>query len=58
VSDLELLNSARLMHNDYKILKMIGKGGQGEVFEVMSKIDGKTYAAKRLKYRIDSKYND
>ena len=42
------------MHNDYKILKMIGKGGQGEVFEVMSKIDGKTYAAKRLKYRIDS----
>ena len=34
--------------------KIIGKGGQGEVFEVKSKIDGKTYAAKRLKYAIGS----
>ena len=53
------------MSNDYEILeiigkggkvesKIIGKGGQGEVFEVKSKIDGKTYAAKRLKYTIGS----
>ena len=65
VTDLELLNSARDMLNDYEILKIvgeggqlenkiIGKGGQGEVFEVKSKIDGKTYAAKRLKYPIGS----
>ena len=53
------------MFSDYEILKIVGKegklenkilgkGGQGEVFEVKSKIDGKTYAAKKLQYPIGS----
>ena len=57
------------MLSDYEILKIVGeggklknkilgKGGQGEVFEVKSKIDGKTYAAKRLQYRIGSQNFD
>jgi fused len=69
ITDLELLNSARLMSDDYETIKVIGEGaeeeekiigegGQGKVFEVKSKIDGKTYAAKRLQYRIGSKNND
>ena len=50
------MNSARLGTSDYdfdsvKIIK------EGVVFEITSKIDGKTYAAKRLEYRIGSKNN-
>ena len=53
-SDLELINSARLGTSDYDFdsIKIIKEGGQAAVFEVKSKIDGKTYAAKRLQYRI------
>jgi predicted Ser/Thr protein kinase len=49
-SDIEILNSARLGTDDYDFesVKIINKGGQGVVFEVKSKIDGKIYAAKRL----------
>jgi hypothetical protein len=53
-SDLELINSARLGTSDYDFdsVKIIKVGGQSTVFEIKSKIDGKTYAAKRLQYRI------
>ena len=59
-TDLELLNSARLGTQDYDFdsVKIIKEGGQSIVFEIKSKIDGKTYAAKRLLYRIGSKYNE
>jgi hypothetical protein len=42
------LNSARLGTDDYEFIKVINKGGQAVIYEVKSKIDGKTYAAKRL----------
>ena len=60
LSDLELLNSARLgtTDYDYESIKIIKEGGQAVVFEIKSKTDGKTYAAKRLPYRIGSKNND
>ena len=47
-SDLELLNSARLGTKDYEFPKLINQGGEADVFEVKSKIDGKIYAVKRL----------
>ena len=52
ISDLELLNSARLATDDYdyESFKVIKEGGQALVMEVKSKIDGKTYAAKRLEF--------
>ncbi len=37
---------------------MIKEGGQALVFEVKSRIDGKTYAAKRLKYQIGNNLNE
>ena len=43
---------------DYDPDKIIKKGGQATVLDVTSKIDGKTYAAKRLQYRIGSKFPD
>jgi serine/threonine protein kinase len=54
-SDIEVLNSARLgtIDYDYDSVKIIKEGGQAIVFEVKSKVDGKTYAAKRLQYQID-----
>ena len=53
-NDLELINSARLGTSDYDFdsIKIIKEGGQATVFEVKSKIDGKTYAAKKFQYRI------
>ena len=53
------MNSARLgtSHYDYDSVKTIKEGGQAVVLEITSKIDGKTYAAKRLEYRIGSKNN-
>ena len=54
------MNSARLgtFDYDYDSVKIIKEGGQAVVFEITSKIDGKTYAAKRLQYRIGSKFPD
>ena len=59
-SEIEILNSLRLgtKDYDYETLKLIGKGGNGFVFEIKSKIDGKTYAGKRLQFQIGSKFND
>ncbi len=59
-TDLELLNSARVGTKDYDFdsVKIIKEGGQSIVFEIKCKINGKTYAAKRLHYRIGSKYNE
>jgi hypothetical protein len=37
---------------------MIKEGSQALVFEVKSRIDGKTYAAKRLKYQIGNNLNE
>ena len=49
-----MIDSARLGTSDYDFdsVKIIKEGEQAVVFEVKSKIDGKTYAAKRLQYRI------
>jgi serine/threonine protein kinase len=52
LSDYEIL---RIVGKEGKLKKKIlGKGGQGKVFEVKSKIDGKSYAAKKLEYAICS----
>ena len=47
-TDIEILNSARIGTEDYDYdsIKMIKEGGQAVVFEVKSKIDGKTYVGK------------
>ena len=57
-TDIEILNSARLLTDDYDFdsVKIIKEGGQAIVFEIKSKIDGKIYAAKRLPYQIGSKF--
>ena len=54
------MDSARLgiTDYDYDSVKIIKEGGQAVVFEITSKIDGKAYAAKRLQYRIGSKFPD
>jgi NIMA (never in mitosis gene a)-related kinase len=55
-----LLNSARLGTQDYDFgsIKIIKEGGQAIVFEIKSKIDGRTYVAKRLQYRIGAYINE
>ncbi len=49
-SEIEILNSLRPGKDDYDFdtIKLIKRGGQGAVFEIKSKIDGKIYAGKRL----------
>jgi hypothetical protein len=37
---------------DFENAKIIKEGGQALVIELISKIDGKIYAAKKLKYQI------
>ncbi len=37
---------------DFDNAKIIKEGGQAIVIEIKSKVDGKTYAAKKLKYQI------
>ena len=51
------MDSARLGTHDYDFEseKLIKEGGQASVYELKSKIDGKTYAAKCLQYQIDYK---
>ena len=59
-SEIEILTSLRVGTEDYDLEnpKIIKEGGQALVFEVKSKIDGKTYAAKRLKYQIGYNLNE
>ena len=47
-TDIEIINSARQATEeyDYDSIKMIKEGGQAVIFEVKSKIDGKTYVGK------------
>ncbi len=49
---IDIINSARLGTNnyDFESQKLIKEGGQGHICSIKSKIDGKTYALKRLKY--------
>jgi hypothetical protein len=49
-TEIEILESLRLGTTDYdfKSVKIIKTGGQGVVFEIMSKVNGKIYAGKRL----------
>jgi len=58
-SDVEVLNSARsgTIDYEYNSVKIIKEGGQSIVFEIKSKLDGKIYAAKRLQYQIEGKFN-
>lgn len=52
-SALEILNSARVGTLEYNFddIKVMKIGGQGTVFEVKSKINGKIYAGKELEYK-------
>jgi hypothetical protein len=58
-TDIEIINSARLATEDYDYdsIKKIKDGGQAVIFEVRSKIDGKTYIGKRIQYQIGSDLN-
>ncbi len=58
-TEIEILNSVRLGTDDYDIetAEIIKEGGEAIVFEIKSRIDGKTYAAKRLQYTIGSEFN-
>jgi hypothetical protein len=58
-SDIDFLDNARLGIDDYDFesAKLILEGGQAAVFELKSKIDGRTYAAKRLEYQIGNNFN-
>jgi hypothetical protein len=58
-TDIEIINSARMATDeyDYSSIKKIKDGGQAVIFEVKSKIDGKTYIGKRLQYQIGSELN-
>jgi hypothetical protein len=49
-TEIEILQSLRVGTKDYdfETVKVINKGGQGIIFEINSKVDGKTYAGKRL----------
>ncbi len=51
---MEILESLRdgTEEYDFENAKVIKEGGQAIVIELKSKIDGKTYAAKKLKYQI------
>ena len=57
ITDLEILNSARLGTEDYEFdpNKVIKEGEKPILFEVKSKVDNKFYTAKRLQYQIGSK---
>jgi hypothetical protein len=55
-TEIEILESVRLGTEDYDF-KNAKKVGAGDIFEIKSKIDGKTYAAKRLQFQIGSKFN-
>jgi hypothetical protein len=53
-SEIEILKSLRdgTEEYDFENANVIKEGGQAIVIEIKSKIDGKTYAAKKLKYQI------
>ena len=55
-SEIEILNSIRLGTTDYDFLnaKMINEGGFGLILEIKSKVDGKTYVAKKLNFQVGS----
>jgi hypothetical protein len=54
MSALDILKSLRdgTEEYDFENATTIKEGGQAIVIEIKSKIDGKTYAAKKLKYQI------
>lgn len=58
-TDFEILNSIRLGTDDYDFdnALVIKRGGQDEIFEIKSKIEGKVYTAKKLAYQIGSQLN-
>ncbi len=45
-------------HKKYRIVKSLGKGNFGEVLKVMSKQDGKVYAAKKFFHKIQDPHNE
>ena len=57
--EIDIIKSARLGSDDYdfKTVKFMKEGGQSIVFSIKSKVDGKVYAAKKLKYQIGSDLN-
>jgi hypothetical protein len=51
-SEIDIISSLRDGSEDYDFqnIENIKQGGQGLVFGIKCKIDGKTYAVKRLNY--------
>jgi hypothetical protein len=39
---------------DFDAIKGLKKYGQGFIFDIKSKVDGKTYVGKRLQYKVGS----
>ena len=58
-TDIEIINSARFATDDYDYgsIERFFQGGQAVIFQIKSKIDGKTYIGKRFNYQIGSKLN-
>ena len=54
------MNSLRVGTDDYDFdaIQNIKKFGQGYIFEIKSKIDGKTYIGKRLEFQIRNEFID
>jgi hypothetical protein len=55
-SDIELLDSPRLGTDEYDFesAKFIKEGELSSLYEIKSKIDGKTYTAKIIHYKFGS----
>ena len=55
-SDIELLDSPRLGTDDYDFESaiLIKEGELGSLYDIKSKIDGKTYTAKIIHYKFGS----
>jgi serine/threonine protein kinase len=56
-SHIEIIDSARLGTGDYDFYSIELIKEEATVFEIKSKIDGKTYEAKRLQYQIGNQLN-
>ncbi|CAH6779628.1 Eif2ak2 [Phodopus roborovskii] len=46
-----------VFNEDFEDIEEIGSGGFGQVFKAKHRIDGKTYAIKRVKYNYKNKHN-
>lgn len=51
----ECIQGSRL-HNEFEIIKILGKGGFGHVWKVKNKLDSRVYALKKIRLNPSNKY--